>query len=434
MRDARGPTRTVRDMFRRLTTTQLAVDVIVAAIFFVLCSLLMYGSGLSWSGGEDRWQFAVVLGMSAAMLMRRVAPGLALGIAWLTAVIQMATQVVPNPSDVATFAVVYTAAAYGTSLTRWLSLASAFVAPAAITGYILLTQGISELAMCVQFQYAYCASYVPDLAVRGAGWFVAFAFAFLLAWTIGQVVRTRIRARESRAAMLAAEQEVAAEQERTRIARDMHDVVAHSLAVVVAQADGARYAARADPAAAEEALRTIATTARDALGDVRVLLAQLRYRQEDGPQPTLHDLDHLLEQLRSSGLRIVREDEGEPLPLGTTQQIAVYRIVQESLTNALRHADTEQDVLVRFSWTSHGLELAVISRLPEVKPRTGMIPVAAPTAGHGIAGMTERASLAGGWLRAGPEGARFVVTAWLPYQPTGPHAPIVIPTQEEPAR
>jgi signal transduction histidine kinase len=346
----------------------------------------------------------------------------------------MAAQVVPNPADMATFVVVYTAAAYGRSITRWLALASAFVAPAAITGYILVTQGIGELAMCVQFQYAYCASYVPDLAVRGAGWFVAFAFAFLLAWATGQLVRTRIRARETRVAMIAAEQEVAAEQERTRIARDMHDVVAHSLAVVVAQADGARYAARSDPAAAEDALRTIASTAREALGDVRVLLAQLRYRQEDGPQPTLHDLDHLLDQLRASGLMLVRHDEGVPLPLGTAQQIAVYRIVQESLTNALRHADTESEVLVQFRWSSHGLELTVDSSLAEVKTRTGMIPVAPAPTGHGIAGMTERAALAGGWLRAEPEQGRFIVRAWLPYQPTGSHTPIVRITQEEPAR
>jgi signal transduction histidine kinase len=424
-------------MFRTLTAPQLAVDIVVGAVFFVLVSLVMFG-GPVWGGGSAStgWLVLVVLGMSIALTMRRLAPGAALAVAWVIAIVQMAAQVVPNPADVATFAVVYTAAAYGSPRTRWLSLASAVVAPAAITGYILFTQGIGELAMCVQFQYSYCASYVPDLAVRGAGWFVAFAFAYLLAWATGQLVRTRIRARQSREAMLAAEQEVAAEQERTRIARDMHDVVAHSLAVVVAQADGARYAARTDPAAAEEALRTIAATAREALGDVRVLLAQLRHRQEDGPQPTLNDLDHLLEQLRASGLLLVRDDEGEPLPLGTSQQIAVYRIVQESLTNALRHADTDREVHVRFRWSSHGLELAVVSALPEVKARTGMIPVAASASasGHGIAGMTERATLAGGWLRAGADQGRFVVTAWLPYQPTGAHAPIVIPSQEEPAR
>ena len=432
MRDGRRPPRTVKGMFRRLTTTQLTVDVIIAAAFFLLSSLVMFTTG--FIGGVERWQVVVVFGMSAALGLRRLAPGLALGVAWATAVVQMSLQVVPNPSNVATFAVVYTAAAYGTSLVRWLALASAFVAPAAITGYILITQGVDELAMCVQFQYSYCASYVPDLAVRGAGWFIAFAFAFLLAWAIGQLVRTRIRAGEARQAMLVAEQEVAAEQERTRIARDMHDVVAHSLAVVVAQADGARYAARTDPAAAEEALRTIAATAREALGEVRVLLAQLRYRQEDGPQPTLRDLDHLLGQLRASGLEVVREDAGEPLPLGASQQIAVYRIVQESLTNALRHADVSREVQVRFSWSPHGLELAIVSRLPEVRPRTGMIPVGTVAVGHGIAGMTERATLAGGWLRAGADGDRFVVTAWLPHQPTGAYAPITPANLEETTR
>ncbi|MCS0499261.1 sensor histidine kinase [Protaetiibacter mangrovi] len=409
-------------MWRRLTTPQLGVDIAIAAIFFVMFGVLFLRFGA--------WDFVVLLGLTTALLLRRLAPGLALGVAWVAAIVQMAMQIDPNPADISLFAIVYAAAAYGTSAVRWLALASSLVAPAAITGYIIVTQGISELAMCIQFQYAYCVTYVPDLAGRAVGWFIAFAFAFLLAWTIGQLVRTRIRARVTRAAMLAAEQEVAAEQERTRIARDMHDVVAHSLAVVVAQADGARYAARTDPAAAEEALRTIAATAREALGDVRVLLAQLRYQQEDGPQPTLVDLDHLVEQLRSSGLRIAREDSGEPLPLGSSQQIAVYRIVQESLTNVLRHADVDREVLLRFSWTSHGLELAVVSHLPEVKPRTGMIPIGAPVAGHGIAGMTERAALGGGWLRAGADGDRFVVTAWLPYQPTAPHAPLAPLTEE----
>lgn len=434
MRSRPAAPRTVRAMFRPLTTPQLVVDAIIGILFFLLTSLVMFGSGsAAWGGGGFVWMVPVVLGMSLALTLRRLAPGLALTIAWVTAILQMAAGVVPNPADVATFAVVYTAAAYGSSRTRWLSFASAFVAPATITAYILITQGIGELAMCVQFQYAYCASYVPDLAVRGAGWFVAFAFAYLLAWAAGQLVRTRIRARESREAMLAAELEVAAEQERTRIARDMHDVVAHSLAVVVAQADGARYAARSDPAAAEEALRTIAATAREALGDVRVLLAQLRYRQEDGPQPTLGDLGPLAEQLRASGLALVWEQEGEPLPLGAAQQIAVYRIVQESLTNALRHADTDHEVRVRMSWTAHGVELTITSRLREAKPRTAAVPVVATAAvGHGIAGMSERASLSGGRLRAGPEGESFVVTAWLPYQPSG--SPPAAPTLEEPAR
>ena len=416
----RDPARTVRGMFRRLTSTQMVVDVLIAVAFFLVFFVAYFRYG--------QWDLFVLAGFSVALAFRRKAPGLALGLAWVAAIFQMLMGVDPNPTDVVVFPIVYAAAAYGTSLARWLALASALVAPATITVYILSTQGFGELSMCLEFQYQYCASYVPDLAGRAVGWFVAFAFAFLLAWTIGQLVRTRIRARVNKQAAIAAEQEVAAEQERTRIARDMHDVVAHSLAVVVAQADGARYASRTDPRAADEALRTIAATAREALGDVRVLLAQLRYQQEDGPQPTLGDLDRLLEQVRASGLRIVREDLGPPLPLGASQQIAVYRIVQESLTNALRHADVERDVAVRFTWTSHGLELSVVSHLPDARPRTGMIPLGAAPVGHGIAGMTERAALTGGWLRAGVDGDRFVVAAWLPYAPTASHAPL---TQEE---
>ena len=120
---------------------------------------------------------------------------------------------------------------------------------------------------------------------------IAAAFALLLAWTIGALVRAALRASANREAQERAEAEAVVEQERVRIARDMHDVVAHSLAVVIAQADGARYAAAADPAVATAALGTISTTARAALADVRLLLAQLRHSEGDGPQPTLADLE-----------------------------------------------------------------------------------------------------------------------------------------------
>lgn len=414
MREA-SPPRNVAIMWRRLSTAQLGVDILIAAGFFLLLFLS------TWQLGNGA--LFVLAGFSLALGFRRLAPGLALAIGWAVAIIQMSIGVLPNPANVAVFVLVYTAAAYGGSVARWTALASSFVAPATITLYVLADEGFGQLDMCLTFQYRYCATYVPDLAGRAVGWFVAFAFAFLLAWTIGQLVRTRHRARVNRAARIVAEQEVASEQERTRIARDMHDVVAHSLAVIVAQADGARYAARVDPSAAEETLRTIASTARDALGDVRVLLAQLRFQQEHGPQPTLVDLDRLLAQMRAAGLDIRRDDQGTPLPLGAGQQIAVYRIVQESLTNALRHADTSREVLLRFAWSAHGVELSISSALSAPRTRTGTIDLAGHT-GHGISGMTERAHLAGGWLRAGAADGRFVVTAWLPHAPTGSHAPI----------
>ncbi len=398
--------RSVTSMWRRLTPAQLGVDILIAVGFFLLLLLS------TWQVG--RWALLVLAGFTVALALRRVAPGVALAVGWLVAIVQMLLGVLPNPANVVVFVLVYTAAAYGSSLTRWAAFASSFVAPITITLYVLADEGFGQLDMCLTFQYQYCASYVPDLAGRAVGWFVAFAFAFLLAWTIGQLVRTRNRARANKAAMIVAEQEVVAEQERTRIARDMHDVVAHSLAVIVAQADGGRYASRVDPVAAEESLATIAATAREALGDVRVLLAQLRYSQEDGPQPTLGDLDRLFAGMRAAGLQVEREETGTRPVLGAAQQIAIYRIVQESLTNALRHADTAREVLVRMAWAEHGLDLTIQSHLPDVRTRTGMIPVAGASTGHGLAGMTERANLAGGWLRAAAVDGRFVVTAWLP--------------------
>ena len=106
---------------------------------------------------------------------------------------------------------------------------------------------------------------------------------------------------------------------------------------------------------------------------------------------------------------------GEPLPLGTSHQLAVYRIVQESLTNALRHADIGRPVVVHFGWTPHGLDLTVSSALKPPTGRTGAIRTA--STGHGVAGMTERALLVGGHLTAGPDDGRYVVRAWLPASP-----------------
>ncbi len=400
-------------MWRTLTRGQLALDITVPTVLFVLLLLPYMNASAPLT--------FVLFGMCAALVFRRLSPALALGIAWVTALGQMASGAPPTFANLAILGILYATAAYGARLVMWLGFASIFVGALAITLYVTVFAGIRT---------GNWTGWEGELfSGFGAAAFVSSLVSFGLSWAVGLVVRSLMRARQSRAVAIAANQEVAAEQERTRIARDMHDVVAHSLAVVVAQADGARYAARTDPAAAEEALRTIATTAREALADVRVLLAQLRYQQEDGPQPTLGDLDRLVEQVRASGLDVRRHDSGEPLPLGTAQQIALYRIVQESLTNALRHADVTQPVDVRLVWTTHGVEATVVSRLVEVKTRTGMIPLDVPPVGHGIAGMTERAALGGGWLRAGADEQHFTVTAWLPYAPTGAYQPIVL---EEP--
>jgi signal transduction histidine kinase len=394
-------------MLRSLTRTQLAVDLSIAVVFFLLFGLV--------GGGLDVPRVLVAFGMAAALALRRLSPGLALTVAWAASLLQVLAFVSPQPSNVAILAVLYSTSAYGGTALRWIGFISSFAGALVITvsqeGWALvnaLTSGGLSNAV------------LSSRGVIGAILVIFFASlaAFLLSWTVGMLVRTGRRAGASRRVAEVATQEVVAEQERTRIARDMHDVVAHSLAVVVAQADGARYLGTKDPVATDAALSTIATTAREALSDVRVLLAQLRHSQEDGPQPTLVDLDRLFEQLRGSGLTIAQEVTGVPLALGVAQQLAVYRIVQESLTNALRHADTAREVVVHFGWTPHGLDLTVSSSLrapvKALRGRREQAPVALSGSGHGIAGMTERAVLVGGRLAATGDGERFVVRAWLP--------------------
>jgi signal transduction histidine kinase len=245
--------------------------------------------------------------------------------------------------------------------------------------------------------------------------FISALALFGLSWVLGLLVSTWRTAREGKAALRFAEadraetvREVAVEQERTRIARDMHDVVAHSLAVVIAQADGGRYARAANPEAADEAFRTIATTARVALADVRVLLGQLRSNESAGPQPTLENLDRLVDQLRTAGLTIVRTDTGSAAPLGPGRQLAIYRIVQESLTNVLRHGDAAVAVMLGFTWLPTGVHLRIDSGL-----RNSADTAAAPF-GHGLDGMRERAVLAGGTFTARVAQDRFVVGLSLP--------------------
>lgn len=197
-----------------------------------------------------------------------------------------------------------------------------------------------------------------------------------------------------------------ADMERVRIARDMHDVVAHSLAVVIAQADGARYAAAQNPAAATDALSTISTTARAALSDVRLLLQQLRHSQADGPQPTLADIESLYAQVRAAGVELETTVDSAPdAEPPASVQLALYRILQEALTNALRHG-ADRRVAVRFAWHPDRVDLTVRNRLGDTPPSS--------SPGHGVIGMRERAQLAGGTLSAQPESRDFVVRATLP--------------------
>lgn len=387
-RPARTPN--VEGVFRSLRPVQLTVDAVLAGLYGLVTIPLEIVLNRSADTNALSATLVTVI-FAGALALRRWAPGLALGVAWLAAIVQMSFLRPPSVADLAVFAVLYTAAAYGTRRVFWFGFASAIGGALVITIYLFWT----NLIVGVQWSTISLA-----LAVL-----VAASFALLLSWTVGALVRAALQTRETQRAEQAAAAEARTEQERVRIARDMHDVVAHSLAVIVAQADGARYAAATDPAAAPAALETISSTARAALTDVRVLLAQLRHSQGDGPQPTVADLPALFADLRASGLELrVRLSEPTVEPPAAVQR-AVYRILQEALTNTLRHgaaAPVEVEVL----WSPQQVSLRVVNTRAD--PRT------VGPGGHGLVGMRERAHLVGGTLESGPVADRWYVRAVLP--------------------
>jgi len=235
---------------------------------------------------------------------------------------------------------------------------------------------------------------------------------------------------------------IAAAAERTRIAREMHDIVAHSLSVIIAQADGGQYAAQAEPDAAVRSLATIAETGRAALTDMRQLLGVLRPPEPsraglvgpalgvaDGqppggtapddlvPQPAVADIARLVDQVRGSGLEVsvVGVGAARPLPPGTG--LTVYRICQESLTNVLKHGGPVVRASVLLQWNARSLVL-------EVSDDGRGAAAQSDGDGQGLVGMRERAAMLGGTLAAGPRpGGGFRVRAEIPLPPAASARP-----------
>jgi signal transduction histidine kinase len=232
------------------------------------------------------------------------------------------------------------------------------------------------------------------------------------AWVIGDQVRqrrSRVRELEERARR---EQRLAVAEERTRIARDLHDSAGHAINVILVQAGAARLLSDQDPEGSRAALETIEEVARETLGEIDQLVGALR---EDGlperksgiiePPLGLAALEALVERYGSAGLSVTVRKSGSQrtLPPGLDQ--AAYRILQEALTNAARHGDGHAGVDITFGPSS--FELAVTNPIPSNRAPGG--------AGHGIVGMRERAALIGGTLEAGASDGVFRVRADLPY-------------------
>jgi signal transduction histidine kinase len=246
---------------------------------------------------------------------------------------------------------------------------------------------------------------------------------FGTAWLIGDNLQTRrayvasLRERAEQAeASRVADAERAVADERARMARELHDVVAHSMSVMVVQAGAARRVFEANPAQAVDALQNIEATGRDALAEMRRLLGVLR---DDGssaslaPQPSLRELPHLIAQVAESGLAVTLATEGPPRDLPAALGLSAFRIVQEALTNALKHAGPNASAVITVRYRDDDVEIEVID---DGRGASATATVDANgSSGHGLLGMRERAGLFGGELTAGPRaGGGFVVRARLP--------------------
>ena len=240
----------------------------------------------------------------------------------------------------------------------------------------------------------------------------------LTAWLVGHAVRAQRRqvaALRERAVRLERERDAmtraAVAEERARIARELHDVVAHGVSVMVVQAEAARRVLRRRPDQAEEALRTVSSAGSEALTELQHLLGVLagdESRSELEPAPGLGDLGALLERVRSAGLLVEFHLDGDVRPLPRGLDLTAYRIVQESLTNVLKHAGTAR-AEVRLRYADGDLDIEVTD--------AGRPPARAAGGGRGLVGMRERVAAYGGELVTGPRaGGGYAVRARLPLE------------------
>jgi signal transduction histidine kinase len=343
----------------------------------------------TFSSAERAAAGATGLVLTLSLAWRRRAPLIVLAVAIVTAVVANFVHVLDAATSpaVAFVVAVYSVGAHTQGLRAWIG-----------------ATGVGALI----------AANVADQLSLGDLLFIAVILGG--AWLAGRALRYR-RERERTLEQLTVDLErereekarAAVAEERVRIARELHDVVAHAISVIVLQARGARRSLATDPDETREALDMIEETGTDALAEMRRLLGMLRTQDEDialAPRPSLRYVDALAAQVREAGLPVDLSVEGEPIELPPGVDLSAYRIVQEALTNALKHAGpATARVIVRYGEDDLELEIA----------DTGPGEAASDGEGHGLVGMRERVSLYGGRLQVGPRhGGGFAVRARLP--------------------
>ena len=365
------------------------------------------------------WGLVLVLGVTAAYEVW-VQPAAGSEPRWLVSVI-VAAGLVPlawrRRTPLAVLVIVIVAAiAYSVGLGEWTSFqlfAAAVLALFSVAAYADARRAVLGAAIAA-------ALVVPETIAKLAagdslaelpGPFVALGAV----WLGGRAIARR-RVEAERLSELALELEqrneadarAAVGAERTRIARELHDVVAHAVSVIVVQAQAADRVLEGEHASARESLQAIESTARTALVEMRRLLEMLRAEERDAdlaPQPGLEHLDVLVKQVREAGLDVDLRVEGERRPLPAGVDLSAFRIVQEALTNTLKHAGPAH-ALVTVRYAPEAIEVEVVD---------DGTPAGPAGRGHGLLGMRERAAVVGGRIETGPRAGRgYSVRASLP--------------------
>jgi signal transduction histidine kinase len=365
----------------------------------------------------------VISGMMLAAALARKWPAASLGAVWLVSVISVIGGLQVMLVQLAVVCTAFGTARWGRPAVVFLSGVSMPVAAGIAAVYLRLADDdLGRLRSLVQFVGYEQAARVGDLS-----WVVLVGLAGIavlgVPWLAGLVMRFRDRASESKVSQLAAEDHaaraaVAAEQsreiaelreEQARLARDVHDVVGHSLAVILAQAESAQYLPDADTEKLKQTMQNIATSARSSLQDVRHVLTP------GGDEPVRPgSLDALLAGVRESGHEVVASEVGQAQPMPPELDVVAYRVLQEMLTNALKHGRRDEPVFVERHWEG---ELRIEVR-NVVEPGDPAPDGQTTEPGQGLDGMRRRLESVGGRLdvrRREEEGrATFTATAWIP--------------------
>lgn len=423
---------------RFLARRPVVVDVLLLTVFAGWSLLIGVGADSMYvlhaylgEGPVQRmqlWAGALTVAGTAVLAWRRRRPVAVAGVMTALGVLALATTGATSGFELGLAIALYAVAHVRRPLVTWASLAGSVLVLLAAGRLLDLPATVGALSLglgqaAVQATQGGGASTV----LLDTVWLRTVAAPVtglaLLAVAVGTSVRNRrlhLAGFVATANALARDQDqrarLAQAAERARIAREMHDVVAHSVSVMVTLGGGARAALDQAPDGARAALDELVRTGQQALGDMRRVLGVLHEEAADAgplaPQPGLDDLAALVERFRTAGLQVrtTAPADGRLARLDPGLQLAVFRLVQEALTNTLRHAPGTADVEVALHETPHHVEVVVADR----GPAPDAAPPSAPGSRRGLVGMRERVAVFGGTVEAGPCGPGWRVRAVLP--------------------